>query len=69
MSEVLLEACPHCGSTDCFHYAEYGCIVNYTGTFGGTIEHTEIGYTRPPAVYAKCDECGKKIKLSDLRER
>lgn len=67
MTDEQLQACPNCGSTDAFHYSEHGCVLDYVGTFGGSIEHTQIRYTRPAAVYAKCDQCGKKIKLELLR--
>ena len=66
-----MDRCPHCLSDDSYSYNVHGVYLQYTGLFGEgqqSEESTEIGYyinhKRP--VFAKCDNCGKQIKLSEL---
>jgi len=67
----MFEECPHCGCKASYSFSDYGATLWYTGIFGkGRIgeECTTITHTRPAPKLAKCDECGKQIKLADLRE-
>ena len=63
-------ACPYCGSTDSYSFNDYGWVHEYTGIFGGGRSEEEVNYTgnkRKPPIYAKCDNCGKRISLKELR--
>lgn len=58
--------CPHCGSDDSYSYTVYGLVELRGGAFGHpeSDEAIELRYTKPLPKYAKCDKCGKRIKLS-----
>lgn len=64
--EVEVKKCPHCGSDDSYSYKIYGMIDWRCGTFGGIEETIDFTYSKPWPKYAKCDKCGKRIKLSDI---
>ena len=66
----MIDRCPHCSSTDGYSFKDYGHTIFYTGRFGqgrAGEEATEMKSKSKPPVYAYCDSCGKKIKLSMLR--
>ena len=67
-----MDECPNCFSNDSYSYNIHGIYLNYVGLFGEgrqSEECTDIGYytnhKRP--VFAKCDNCGKQIRLSKLK--
>lgn len=64
----MREKCPHCGNDDTYSYKVYGLVDYRTGAFGldGYDESGEIRETRPWPTYAKCNKCGKRIRLRDL---
>lgn len=66
----MLKACPHCGSEDSYSFFYYGFIHQITGIFGKGRAGEEcivvLNKNKLP-VFAKCDACGRRIRLKDLR--
>ena len=61
--------CPHCSGTS-YSFKDYGIIFHYQGVFGEgqtQEEVSDITHSRAAPVYCKCDGCGQKFKLKDVR--
>lgn len=68
MSEPLT-GCPYCGGKT-YTFYDHSIKLEYNGCFGkGRAEEECVFFhhTKPAPMYCKCDECGRKIKLSTAR--
>ena len=63
-----MDKCPHCGNDDSYSYKVYGIVDERTGSFENPYneESVELHYTRAWPIWAKCDKCGKRIRLTDI---
>jgi len=67
MRAKTLSKCPHCGGVGGYFYNDRDVILQKSGAWGNESDQCEYLHKGPGPIWAKCVECGKRVRVKDAR--